>query len=370
MLSNNQQAFLALVRAGLWEKEVRLSVYSPIDFNVVYQLAQEQTVIGIVAAGIEHVVDVKVPKEDVLAIAGETIQIEQRNNAMNDFVGELIGKMRNAGIYAILVKGQGIAQCYERPSWRSCGDVDLLLSSENYDKAVTYLRTAATSVGENKPRIKHMALTIDAWEVELHGTLHSQLWRRLDKAVDASQNAVFFDGKVRSWMNGGTQIFLPKADEDIIFIFSHILQHFFSEGIGLRQVCDWCRLLWTYKDSLDKDLLYYRIKKAGAVSEWKAFASFAVKYLGMPPEAIPFYTNHKKWERKSVQILYFILETGNFGHNRDYSYYRQYPFLVYKAISFLRHTGDSIRYFAIFPWDSVKVWCRMIQCGFRKICCA
>ena len=61
-LTTNQQAFLALVRAGLWEKEARLSQYGDIDFNEILRLAEEQSVVGLVAAGIEHVVDLKIPK--------------------------------------------------------------------------------------------------------------------------------------------------------------------------------------------------------------------------------------------------------------------------------------------------------------------
>ena len=66
MANSNQQAFFELVRAGLWEKEARLSQYKDIDFSQLLRLAETQAVVGLVAAGIEHVVDVKIPKEDVL----------------------------------------------------------------------------------------------------------------------------------------------------------------------------------------------------------------------------------------------------------------------------------------------------------------
>lgn len=34
---------------------------------------------------------------------------------MNQFVGRLMADMRKAGIYTLLVKGQAVAQCYEKP---------------------------------------------------------------------------------------------------------------------------------------------------------------------------------------------------------------------------------------------------------------
>lgn len=66
-----------------------------------------------VAAGIDHVVDVKVPQAWALQFAGQTIQLEQRNKAMNAYIAGLIDKFRKDNVYAILVKGQGIARCYK-----------------------------------------------------------------------------------------------------------------------------------------------------------------------------------------------------------------------------------------------------------------
>ena len=83
MFDLDTRAFLALVRAGLWEKKVQLLSYGEVDFDTVFQLAQEQSVVGLVAAGLEKVTDVKVPQTQALTIAGEVLQLEQRNRAMN-----------------------------------------------------------------------------------------------------------------------------------------------------------------------------------------------------------------------------------------------------------------------------------------------
>lgn len=56
MNSNNQQVFFALVRAGLWEKDVQLLPYGEVDYAEVMRLAQEQVVVGLVA-GVIHQVD-------------------------------------------------------------------------------------------------------------------------------------------------------------------------------------------------------------------------------------------------------------------------------------------------------------------------
>ena len=343
------------------------------DWAVVYRLAEEQSVVGLVAAGIDNLNandnhNFKIPQEWALQFIGQMLQIEQWNKAMNAFVAELIELLRKNDIYALLVKGQGIAQCYEKPQWRSCGDVDLLLSDTNYAKAKKVLVPLASEVETEFTHFKHLGMTIDGWVVELHGTLHSRLSGRVDKMVDEVQGEVFYGGKVWAWQNGRTQVFLPAPDEDIIFVFTHILHHFFFEGIGLRQICDWCRLLWTYRNAIDRRTLDLRLRKAGLMSEWKAFAAFAVKYLGMPVDAMPLFNEddneNDNLKRKAERICRFVMEVGNFGHNqrRDFS---GMSYLKRKFVSLWGRLSDMMRHFRIFPLDSVRFFGGVLRSGLH-----
>ena len=357
MLDNNLQAFFALVRAGLWETEVRLALYEKIDYQGVYRLAEEQSVLGLVTAGFDHIADVKAPQEEVLQFVGSSLQLEQTNAAMNRFLAKLIVFLRKNDVYTLLVKGQGIAQCYERPMWRACGDVDLLLSDENYTKAKKVLTPLASNVDDENIARKHLSMTIDDWTVELHGTMFGGWSKSVDKLIGEAQEDCFLSGSVRSWDNCGTQVFLPLPNNDVIFVFTHILQHFFIEGIGLRQICDWCRLIWTYRDNLDLRLLEKRLTSAGLMPKWKAFGALAVEYLGMEPQIIPFYSSEAKWKRKADNILPLILETGNFGHARDMGYKDIVGLAERLFISLKRHTHDGYMRARVFPKDGVRVWC-------------
>ena len=373
-VDNNQKVFFELLRAGLFPNHgegvmVHDTLFMDVNWGKVYQIAQEQSVQGVVLQGIEEQrdknIELSVPKVLLLQWIGEVQVIEQRNKDMNAFIAKLIGKLRNGDVYTLLVKGQGIAQCYERPLWRACGDVDLFLSEENYKKAQALLIPIAHNVEEENPFNRHLAMTIDNWEVELHGTLRSQLGKRIDRVIDEVQEDVFFGGNVRSWDNNGVQVFLPSTNNDTIFIFTHILQHFFSEGIGLRQICDWCRLLYTYRDSLNHKLLEYRLRKMGLLPHWKAFAALAVDTLGMPVEAMPLYSDREIWHKKGDRILSLILESGNFGHGRDQSYKKKYPKFLEYAISFWVFTRYGFKQFVIFPSDAVRGWMRTISLGVK-----
>ena len=320
---------------------------------------------------------------------------------MNTFIADLIDQLRKKDIYAILVKGQGVAQCYEKPLWRSSGDVDLLLSNDNYEKAKAFLLPMGEMTEPEEAGKKHFAMRIGQWEVELHGTLHGGLSSRVDRVLDKVQKDIFYGGKVRSWMvhgswfmvhgeegmvlgrakrqsraNGSSrdvQVFLPAPDEDVVYVFAHVLQHFYKGGIGLRQICDWCRLLYTYKESLNYGLLEQRIRKAGLMTEWKAFYNLASRYLGMPDVVNGSWLMVKdsRFDKKADRIMEFVLKSGNMGHNRgswlmEHDSWLSRQYVVRKAFSMFRRIGDLINHARIFPLDSLRFFPRIMFNGVRS----
>lgn len=363
-MNNNQASFFALLRAGLWEQSIRLLPLGKIDYAELYDIADEQSVVGLIAAGIEHVEDLKILKQEARPFLAKVFSLESRNVAMNTFIKDLLGRMRSFGINPLLVKGQGVAQCYSRPLWRSSGDIDLLLDPACYEKAKMLLIPLASSVETEEVAYKHFGVSIDSWHVELHGTLHSGLSGRINRMLDTIQDDSCSRGSARVWNNGGFDVFLPNANNDVIFIFSHILQHFFHGGIGLRQICDWCRLLWKYHSDIDVNLLKQRIKKMRLMSEWKAFGCLAVKYLGLSTEVMPLYD--RSFERQGDRVMSLILAKGNFGHNDERGNASEPSTIKRKLITIGRQLRENASIFRIFPLDSCRFLWRFFYDGFKR----
>lgn len=369
--SNIKHCFFTLLKLGLWEninvnKSLNENLFEGLDWGEVQKLAEEQSVVGLVAAGAGKIPTDLLPLVEKLTLLGKCQLIEQRNIEMNAFVADLVQSVCVAGIEAVLVKGQGVAQCYENPLWRVCGDVDFLLSDDNYEKAKQFLLPLATNISKEGDYSKHLGMTINSWSVELHGYLRCGLSKRIDRVLDEIRQDVFSGGNVRPWMNGNTQVSLPSVDNDAVYIFTHILNHFYKGGIGLRQICDWCRLLWTYRNEIDFAKLEKRLHEMRLVTEWKAFGAFAVESLGMPFEAMPLYDLSPKWKHKAQRIEGFIMMSGNFGHNRDSSYWTKYPYLIRKAFSMKRRVGDLINHARIFPLDSLRFFPSIVGYGLRS----
>jgi hypothetical protein len=245
----------------------------------------------------------------------------------------MVEKMRAAEIYTVLVKGQGVAQCYEKPLWRPSGDVDFLLSEANYKKAKNLLLPLSSSNKKEERYSQHLGMSIGQWYVEIHGSLRTGLSTKVDREVDAAQNSVFIGGNVRSWDNNDTLVFLPAPNEDVFFVFTHFVKHFYKEGMSLRQICDWCRLLWTYRESLNLGLMKKRIKRAGLMREWKVFGALAVEYLGMDAEAMPFFNdNHSlDFKKKAEKLVAFVL--GGYSGNK---------------------INDTLQIAKVFPWKALR----------------
>ena len=278
-MEKSKRAFFELIKAGIFPVHgeggmVHDTLFKDVDWEKVFQLAQEQSVQGLVLQGIDWFKvqgsKFNIPQVLLLQWIGEVQMIEQRNKEMNAFVAELIEMLRKNDADALLVKGQGVAQCYEKPLWRCSGDVDLFLSDSNYEIAKRVLVPLASEVETEYVGSKHLGMTIDGWVVELHGSLRVGLPIKINRVLDDIKSDTFNRGNMRSWMNGRTQVFLLGKENDIVYVFVHFFNHFYKEGVGLRQLCDWCRLMWTYRDEIDVKKIEGCIQEMGLVSEWKA----------------------------------------------------------------------------------------------------
>ncbi|MBO4417341.1 MAG: nucleotidyltransferase family protein [Bacteroidales bacterium] len=368
--ANNIESFFSIVRSGLWERSESLPSDTQLDINSLYELAEEQSVIGLVAAGLQHVDKELLAGQQTSFFLEKVMSLEHRNRLMNRFIEVTTQKMSEEGIRFVVLKGQGVAQCYERPLWRESGDVDMLLDADNYERAKSFLAPVASAVKPEDKVEMHQGMVMGAWIVELHGRLHNYLFKKSDLIIDQVQEDTLNGNGVRVWHNGDSEVLLPCADNDAVFIFSHIIQHFFPGGIGLRQICDWCRMLWTFRETIDRPLLESRIRRMGFMTEWKAFAAFAVNDLGMPAESMPMYDPASFWHRKARRIKALVLDEGNLGHNR--AGFKRYPLLIRKTIAVERRISKFLHRFPLFPADALHAsvrgaWARAKVLAARRV---
>ena len=362
-----ERLFFALLRSGLWDDAPELPDTAPgeDDWKEVYSLSMSQTVVGLVTDGAAACPAGYVPKAVSLKLMSSLISTEKANAVIDSHVSRFVSLLEGSGVQPILVKGQAVAQCYIHPSGRMPGDIDLVIDPKQYEAAKAVISPIADSVGGEGLAYMHFGAMFGSVELELHGTVHTSLGRKINDVLDEAQALLHREGGYRIWNCLGTQVRIPSVDFDALFIFTHLLQHFFCGGLGLRQLCDWARVLHTHCAAIDRALLENRLTKMGILTEWKTFVGFLVDYLGLPEEEAPLYDT--RYRSKTGKLWAYIERVGNFGKKRGLRDRSKDPYLIRKVESMFVNSQDFLHHISIFPLDSLKFYWYYLRSGTLNV---
>ena len=362
-----EKLFFGLLRSGLWGATPELPGTAPSgeDWEKVYGLSMSQTVVGLVTDGAAACPADFVPKPVSLKLMASLIGTEKTNAVMDSHVSRFVSLLESRGVQPILVKGQAVAQCYIHPSGRMPGDIDLVIDPGQYEAAKAVITPIADSVGIEGVANLHFGAMLGSVELELHGSVRTSLGQKINDTLDRVQAELYREGGHRRWNCLGTEVRIPSVDFDALFIFTHLLQHFFYGGLGLRQLCDWARVLHTHCGAIDRGLLERRLTEMELLSEWKTFAGFLVDYLGLPAEEAPLYD--ARYSSRTGRLWRYIERVGNFGKNRKRRDRSRDPYLIRKIESLFVYSQDFLHHVSIFPIDSLKFFWYYFRQGTLKV---
>lgn len=319
-----QQQFLELLRAGLWGTPADPSHFTKeaTDWKQIYRIAKEQTVQVIVADGIETLPKENwPPKEIMLKFMMVKVKTSQMHTLLNTTLCQVVNALNAENLPSVLLKGQGVAQNYRHPESRMCGDIDLYVGKENYKRAsqaIAKLDPSGNAIGLETDMHQHV--TINGVEIEVHHTAdHLSVRKRrkaLDKWVNECMNLTITPVSTNTWNDLGTEITLPPHTYNAFFILHHAVRHLASDGIGLRQICDWARYLYTYSNEINTVELTEKLKTFNMEQIWEEFSHLATAALGLPADRLPLKPQ-RPISQKTDLLLKQIFNTGNFGVYAD-----------------------------------------------------
>lgn len=358
--------FFALLRSGLWnEVPERAPFVGGTDWEALHHLAFRQTVVPLVTDGLNRLPKELLPAEPerLDPFLGDLMATSNRNRVLDAFIPKLFDAL--AGIPVVLVKGQALAQDYPDPERRQPGDIDLLLLPSSYEAAKDILLPKATKVLEEERVVWHQGMRFRSIEVEVHGCISTLMSRKLDRKLAALLEEQFDGRPFPAVSIGGAEIPVPDADFNAVYIFVHFLQHYWSGGVGLRQLVDWMTFVTVHKRDIHPVVLEVRLKDLGLLRLWKVFTGFAQEYLGCPVEKLPLAAAPDP--RKNARIWRYIRRCGNFGKNVDRSRGEE-SYLVRKVHSLWRLVvADRLRHFRVFPQESVRFFLGAFGYGLQRL---
>ena len=361
-----EDQFFALLRSGLWnEVPDRVPFAGGTDWEALYRLSLEQTVVPLVTEGINRLPREFLPAEPehLDPFLGDMMATAKRNRSLDAFIPKLFHALED--IPVVLVKGQSLAQDYLEPERRQPGDIDLLLMPASYEAAKAVLLPKATKVMEEQAETWHQGMYFHSIEVEVHGSISTLISRKLDGKLAVLLEEQFDGRPFPSVPIGGAEIPVPGADFNAVYIFVHFLQHYWSGGVGLRQLTDWMVFVSVHKRDIHPVILEKRLEGFGLLHLWKVFTGFVQEYLGCPAEKLPLAA--KPDPKKNARIWNYIRRTGNFGKNQDRSRKKE-SYLVRKFHSLWRLVvADRLRHFPVFPKESVRFFFGAFGYGLQRL---
>ena len=322
----NIKIVFELIRFAVDEKYPKPDL-SDVDWEELYTFSKQQAITGVMFDLVQRLggKEAGVPRQLLLRWFKQSDRIQTRNEMVNQRAVQLTQMFEKKGFRCCLLKGQGNAVVYPNPFARISGDIDMIVIPQELSglqKDETARRKAimdfVRKVFPKAPiRYQHVDFSvIKGLPVELH-------------FVPCTMNNPIYHHRLQKWFgdrmdlqcenevelpNGVGRIPVPNMEFNIVFQLSHMMHHFFDEGIGLRQMMDYYYLLQQAatgelrikSDELRNTLHYLNLYQfAGAVMYVMREA------FGMTDDVMIVPVD----ERRGKTLMKEILHGGNFGHH-------------------------------------------------------
>ena len=316
-----QAQYLELLRSGLWGTPADQALFQgEVNWKAILRIAKEQTTQVIVTDGIEALPSELWPSKEIMfKLMAIRVKTKHLHLQLNSALSKITKALNAAGLPSVLLKGQGVAHNYRQPESRMCGDIDLYVGKENFEKASDVMCTLNPT--QTKEEIEHDALhrhfDIDEVTLELHQKASSSANIRQKKLFNvwtkANLDDHFNDDTLPAIDFDQIPVRTPSANFNAVFILHHAVRHMITEGIGLRQICDWTMFLDKHHAQIDEAQLKSDLSKFHMEAIWREFGIIAVSLLGLDPAHLPL-APAKLSSKKTDKLLEQIFAYGNFGH--------------------------------------------------------
>lgn len=279
---------------------------------------------------------------------------EKLNNALREVVHvnkehiRLHNIMTEAEIPYVILKGAASAAYYPDPLLRTMGDVDFLIDRSNVDKACKVLEEKGFKRNP-KEHEKHIVYYDETAHYEMHiepagipkGDTGDKIRELLKDIIEKSHECETLFGTIR----------VPSDFHHGLVILLHTCCHLTSEGIGLRQLCDWATFVSSFSEDDFCKIFEESLKSVGLWRFAQVLTQTSVKYLGCPEHCWVGAENAELTEG----VIKDIFKNGNLGQKNSTSM-QESLFLTGngKKESLVKHFFSSINEIVYFYWNFTR----------------
>ncbi len=289
------------------------SLLSADTLNEVWQevltAGAQQGIAAIMMDGLQRLIEagklnkeLQPPREVKMRWAAHTVQVERQHHHHETAISHLAGFYSTHGVRMMLLKGYGLSLLYPIPSHRPCGDIDIWLYGDQ-QRADSLLRSER-GVKVDEDHHHHTVFHFEGVMVENHYdflNIHAHLSsRELEKELKALANSGHTTVKVAD-----TEVHLPSADLNALFLLRHAGAHFAAGEIMLRHVTDWAVFLLRHHNDIDWQRLMRTVKQQNMHRFLHCLNGICIEHLGVPADIFPDFERDTELEARMLNdILY------------------------------------------------------------------
>ena len=309
ILSKTFDAFLALVRQGIGHESRVLS--QDIDWTAIKALADTHGLSAVVLEGVDKCHTDTTDSTEMLPLQlklewiGEVLQsYEARYKQYEKAISSLAGWYNQHGFKMMVLKGYACSLDWPNPKHRPCGDIDIwqfgkqkeadaiLESSEFRDESVESVDTVKRIKIDNS----HHHHTVFDWEgftVENHYDFinvhhhksNAEFEKILKQFGEDDSHFVVPNGDAST--GSAAKVYLPSPNLHALFLLKHLMMHFASEGITMRQVVDWGFFVEKHSKEVDWNYVQEVLERFGMHQMFNVINAICVGDLGFEVANFP-----------------------------------------------------------------------------------
>ena len=294
MGSELKDTFLSLVRLGIrTSKDAKIS--KGFNWAQLKALADKQGLSAVVLDALNtdgtNITD-GMPLDFKLEWIGEVLQnYEGVYPAYKKAIGSLAGFYNAHGFKMMVLKGYACSLDWPKPEHRPCGDIDVWLFGQQKEADKALLNSSRFGELENNVNIDtgehhHTVFYWQDFMVENHFDFINVHHHKSHAEYERVLKDLGKDDNHYTEVNG-ERVFLPSPNLHALFLFKHLLLHFATGEITLRQVLDWAFFVKTHGSNVDWKFVEDVLEKHGMMLMFNIINAICVVDLGFKVDIIP-----------------------------------------------------------------------------------
>ena len=350
--SPSVEVLFQLLRIALGKEEPS-SLPNDVNWQEVYDLSLKQGVGAIACDGMLALKECSIDEELRYKWMGQSLVIEQKYYQHKKAIAELADFYHRHNIQMMLLKGYGLSLNYPIPEHRPAGDIDIfllkktelehggsfLLGGSVVAKDADLLLNKQLDIGVEKSKFEHHShFTFSNLLVENHYEIGNTYSHRKEEVMLEEQLELLI--KEKYVVEDNTNIYLPSANFNAVFLMKNLYSHYTGGKISIRQLLDWSLFLDRFYECVEWD----RVMEIWRMSGLKLFADiinhlvFRMQFIG--EGKIPEMKCMSTYENYILEDIFNGIKRGDSAISNLLYYYKQR-----KKYSMLNHRGWLSRTF-------------------------